>query len=98
MIIKFRIDTKCIVSWGYEEADKVYVHKKFANEVRGEYSFYPTPKVTSLEAHENGKYPIVCHIVLIDDDKEAVRSIIIPVPGSEIYLLTNDGKTIERIN
>lgn len=97
MILKFRINTNFISSWGFEQAEEIYVHKQFANKIKSNHRFYETNKVKSLEAFDNGTYPIINKIVLISEDQENTRYICIPVSGSEVYLLTDSGKTIERL-
>jgi len=107
MILKFKIQSiNGISSWAYREADEIYVHKKLANYVEGEYSFYATPQVLFIsdeKSEEQPNYPMVFQIVLVNSEKinnreKAHRYLVIPVLGSEIYLLSNEGKTIERIN
>jgi len=97
MILKFRINTNCISSWGFEQAKEIYVHKKLANKIGGGYCFYGTDRVKSLDAFDNGKYPIINQIHLINEEGKGSRCVCIPVSGSEVYILTDSGKTIERL-
>ncbi len=105
MIIKFRMETESISSWGYRKAKEVYVHKKYSKEVLGMnsgYSFYQTQNHTQID-ETGGNYPVFL-IILMNDRSDVgnktdydVENIVIPVAGSEIYLLTDEGKTIERL-
>lgn len=104
MIVKIKLNTEQISSWAFQEADEIYVHKQFANEVgRGCYSFYSTKKVTTLQG-DGDKFPIVYYIVLVKLEKGSSnqkyhnKNIVVPVAGSEVYLLSNEGKTIEKLN